>query len=351
MPKAKAVKADATPEVLTAESPEVVKRKLALRKLVQKHGEPIPTEWMKTGLPWLDLLCGNGIPVGHIIEASGKELAGKSLMAWTLAKVFQDKGWPVLLYEVEATEPLEFMRKLGVDPDLILRPDEPLETVEQIRDDLIAQVAGIRKTDGFKDCPILVIWDSIAATTCLEMWEKKDIKAHVPKEYAVGALARAMSGFLAQHTTYIKRERIVLFCVNQLREKIGVMFGNPETTPGGRALKHYAALRLRLNRGKKITKEGDVLGSECHVSTEKNKFAPSFRKADTRIMNNKGFDPLTGLEALLVQSGRISKTEIEVEGADGKKKRKEVYKVGENAEDLSLPALLEKYPDLLGAWL
>ena len=305
-----------------------------LMKLIAKFKRPPEVRWLRTGIHALDLACGGGIPIGRCIEVFGSESAGKSLLAWTIAAVVQRLGGVIILFDLEATAPAEFMRLVGVNVETLIMPQETPRTVEELRESLKDIVSQIRAVD--KDVPILAIWDSVAATSANGEWEDLDtyeVKANV------GARAKAMSEFFRKFTLYLAKEDITLICVNQIREKIGVLYGKKTDSPGGMGLKFHASMRIELNGGKRVELNGKAVGRVCYASVVKNKCASPFRKAELNIMVNKGYDHHAGLLEILIDSGRVKK---EHGGFSiGEKK----YKADELAE------AVKENPDLLKEWL
>ena len=276
--------------------------KTGLAKLIKDARHPEKIEWLSTGIHAVDLAIGHGIPLGRTLEIFGNESAGKSLLTYSIAKAFQKAGGVVILFDIEATAPMEFMKSLGVDTDSVILPDEEVCTIEDIRDSLIKIVELIRAIE--PGIPILAIIDSIAATTSRGEWEDEEkIKA---KDNAMGKRAEAFSQFFRKHTVWMAKNNVTLCCVNQMREKIGIVFGNPETTPGGKAVKHHSSIRIKLSQGKKLTLEDKIVGVECKITIEKNKVAAPFKKAILRINQNMGFDTNGGLLEILEQLGRVT---------------------------------------------
>jgi len=316
-------------------SVESPKTKSALLKLVKKYGEAKKIEWVRTGIHALDLILGGGFPMRRIIELYGTESAGKSTLGWQLAKVFQENGGVVIFMDMESTEASENAKKLGVDIDLVFRPEPMPETVEQVRDSLVATVNDIR--EAAPDAPILVLWDTIAATSTIRQWENFDKRQ--AKDVTMGAVAAALSQYFQEFARWLNTNNVTMLCINQIREKIGVMFGNPETTPGGRALKYYATIRLKLSRGKKLTVSDKVIGFECPATVIKNKCAPMFRDAKLKFLFAEGqaFDRNAGLLEVLEKAGRVRIT-------------KAGFKVGEKEYD-ELPKAIEENPTLLADWI
>lgn len=329
---------------------ETASNKVALLKLVKKFKAPEGVKWFRTGIHALDLILGGGFPLGRIIEVSGTESAGKSTLGWLVAKVFQDMDGAVIFYDVEATEPVENARKLGVDVDAIFRPDPMPDVVEYIRPSIVQIVTDIKKVA--PTAPILVLWDSIAATSTLLQWEEgeKGYETRQAKDVTMGARARAFSDFFSEYTHWLYENNVTLFCINQRRDKIGG-WGAKDDSPGGRALKYHAAVRLKLTRGKKLTVSDNVIGFECHAKTEKNKFAPDSRQAELRFSfeSGKAFDNFAGLTEVLEQSGRIKVAK------DGKlvATDKEIagFELSHESEFDTVQLAVEKMPLLLQDWI
>lgn len=185
----------------------------------------------------------------------------------------------------------------------------------------------------------VIVHNSIAATSAKGEWKKEDGK-EVPKENEMASRASAMSDFFRQYTVWMEKNNVTLICINQLRDKIGVMFGRKTDSPGGHALKHHASVRIELTRGKRFEVGGYTGGVECHASIQKNKCAPPFRRATLRVNWNQGFDALAGLDEVLEESGRI------------KTAKPGVYKCGEEEFQKSgMSEFVASHPTLLENWL
>lgn len=290
--------------------------------------------WMPTGIHALDLAIGGGIPMGRIIEVFGGETGGKSVLGWTIIKAFQKAGGYGMMLDVEATTPEQFIQLVGVDLDNLAY--EWPETVEEARDYIVNWVNGIRK---LSKGPLVVMLDSVAAISAEGEWAKEDGK-YVPRDNDMASRAQAIADFFKQHTVFLARNNVTLLCLNQLRDKIGIVYGRKTDSPGGHSLKHAAIVRLELSRGKKIEPDGKIIGINCHARVEKNKAAAPFRKAELQILWGKGYDPFAGLVDVLVAAGRIQ----DLKGGE--------YQLGETkfkAEDIA--SIVEKNPVLLEPWL
>ena len=248
---------------------------------------------VSTGSLGLDIALGvGGLPRGRVVEIYGPESSGKTTLTLHVVANAQRAGGVAAFIDAEHALDVEYARKLGVDVDslLISQPDTGEQALE---------ICEILVRSGAVD---VVVVDSVAALV-----PKAEIEGDMGDSH-VGLQARLMSQALRKLTGAIARSRTSVVFINQLREKIGVMFGNPETTTGGKALKFYASLRLDIRRIGPVKDKEEVVGSHVRVKVVKNKVAPPFKQAEFDIMYAEGISHASLVLDIAAEANIIEKS-------------------------------------------
>ena len=256
------------------------------------HSDQVNVEAISTGSLSLDLALGiGGVPRGRIIEIYGPEASGKTTLALHVLASAQKKGGEAAFIDVEHALDPTYARALGVDIDnlLISQPDtgeQALEITEQL----------VRS--GAID---VIVVDSVAA-----LLPRSELEGEMG-DSSVGVVARLMSQALRKLTGAVSKTNTVVIFINQLREKIGVMYGNPETTPGGRALKYFSSVRIDVRRIETMKVAGEMIGNRTRAKIVKNKVAPPFKEAEFDIIYGEGISKIGEIIDLGVKLDLIDK--------------------------------------------
>lgn len=274
----------------------------ALKQIEKKYGagavmrlgqtKTLNVDAVPTGSMTLDLALGiGGVPRGRIVEIYGPESSGKTTVALHIIAEAQKMGGEVAFIDVEhALDPV-YAQALGVNIDnlLVSQPDSGEQALE---------IAEALIRSGAID---VIVLDSIAAMTT-----RAEIDGEMGDNH-VGQLARLMSQAMRKLTSAISKSNCVAIFINQIREKIGVMYGNPETTPGGRALKFYASVRIEVRKGEAIKSGTDIIGARTRCKVVKNKVAPPFKECEFDIMYGTGISRTGEVLDLATDLGVVKK--------------------------------------------
>lgn len=279
-------------------------------------------ETVPSGSLGLDIALGvGGVPKGRVVEVYGPESGGKTTVALHMVAEVQKRGGIAGFIDAEhALDPV-YAKKIGVDIDnlYISQPDTGEQALE------------ITETMVRSGAVDIVIVDSVAALV-----PKAEIEGEMGDSH-VGLQARLMSQALRKLTAIIGKTNCTVIFINQLREKVGVMFGNPETTTGGRALKYYSSIRLEVRRGEQIKKDGEAIGNRTKIKVVKNKVAPPFRTAEVDIIYGEGISREGDILDLAVAENIVNKS--------GAWYAYNGDKIGQGRENAKL--FLKEHPDLM----
>src|SRR5690606_30000911 len=259
-------------------------------------------ELVSSGALSMDLALGGGYPKGRVVEVYGPESSGKTTLTLHAIAEIQKKGGTAAFVDAEHALDPAYARRLGVDTDnlLVAQPDNGEQALE-----IVETLVRSNAVD-------LVVVDSVAALV-----PQAEIEGEMGDSH-MGLQARLMSQALRKLTGIINKSKTIVIFINQIRMKIGVMFGNPETTTGGNALKFYASVRLDIRRTGQIKQGEEIIGNRTKVKVVKNKIAPPFRAAEFDIMYNEGISRTGDVLDLAVQHEIAGKSGAWFDYADGK---------------------------------
>ena len=319
MPRKKAAKEPVAKEPLDDFTSDLIKslnKERGTRVAYNLSTDDSPTHvkrWISTGSKQLDYIISNqregGLPEGRIVEIFGPPSIGKSHIATQIAKSTQQMGGIIVYIDTENATSVENLRALGVDitKRFVYVDTHCTEEVLSIAESTIIKAKAMDK-----DVPVTIIWDSVAATS-----PKAELTGDYEKE-SIGLQARAISKGMRKITGVIANEKVLMVCLNQIRTKVGVLYGDPTTTPGGMAIPFHSSVRIKLGAGSQIlNKDKEPIGINVSAKTIKNKVSAPFRSCQFEIHFGKGIKEHEQIFDLLRKHGQetIDGYAIEVSGS------------------------------------
>ena len=319
MPRKKAAKEPVAKEPLDDFTSDLIKslnKERGTRVAYNLSTDDSPTHvkrWISTGSKQLDYIISNqrdgGLPEGRIVEIFGPPSIGKSHIATQIAKSTQQMGGIIVYIDTENATSVENLRALGVDitKRFVYVDTHCTEEVLSIAESTIIKAKAMDK-----DVPVTIIWDSVAATS-----PKAELTGDYEKE-SIGLQARAISKGMRKITGVIANEKVLMVCLNQIRTKVGVLYGDPTTTPGGMAIPFHSSVRIKLGAGSQIlNKDKEPIGINVSAKTIKNKVSAPFRSCQFEIHFGKGIKEHEQIFDLLRKHGQetIDGYGIEVSGS------------------------------------
>lgn len=305
-------KTEKTPKSNTASDAKLKALGLAQEQINKQFGDgairrlgdtkTVDVELISSGALSLDLALGGGYPKGRVVEIYGPESSGKTTLTLHAIAEMQRQGGTAAFVDAEHALDPAYARRLGVDTDnlLVAQPDNGEQALE-----IVETLVRSSAVD-------LVVVDSVAALV-----PQAEIEGEMGDSH-MGLQARLMSQALRKLTGIINKSNTIVIFINQIRMKIGVMFGNPETTTGGNALKFYASVRMDIRRTGQIKSGEEIIGNRTKVKIVKNKIAPPFRTAEFDIMYNEGISRTGDVLDLAVLHGVVGKAGAWFDYADAK---------------------------------
>jgi len=281
---------------MTKISDDLKQKKLSVMFLNDEESPCVVSEWVSTGCLALDAIMGGGLPVGRLVEIFGDPSTGKSLIASQIAAIAQQMDAIVLYIDTETAVSKDMMAEVGVDISKLLYASP--DTVEEVFTIISETIDSKISID--PDCLLVIIWDSIAATSI-----KQEMEAEFGKA-TMGRHAALISQGLRKITRKISKNKVCFVVLNQTKEKLGILFGDNVTTFGGKAVSFHSSIRLHLHMSGKIKLNKHIIGINVKAVTDKNKIAVPYREAILPIYFGHGIDDTEASLLFLKDAGIIT---------------------------------------------